>query len=253
MLADDPAGLRRDLRTVIVTGGASGIGKATCEVLARDGYRVAVVDRDELGARSVADAIDGIAFGCDVTDERAVVSMFERAVEAFGGTLDALATSAGVVDATPFMEIDVATFRLVYEINVIGTYLCIREAAKHMKPGGRICTVSSVAGKRGGGLTGTAAYASSKAAVIALTRNAARSLAELGIAVNSVAPGPVLTPLLAPSFEDRAHRARVEAQTLLGRSAEPIEIAEAIAWLLSPEASYIDGETLSVDGGIALD
>jgi NAD(P)-dependent dehydrogenase (short-subunit alcohol dehydrogenase family) len=253
MLADERDGLRSDVRTAIVTGGASGIGKATCEVLARDGYRVAVVDRDELGAHGVADAIDGIAFGIDVTDERAVIATFERALEGLGGTLDALATSAGIADTAAFMELDLVAFRLVYEINVIGTYLCIREAAKHMKTGGRICTVASVAGKRGGGLTGTGAYAASKGAVIALTRNAARSLAERGIAVNGVAPGPVLTPMLAAKFEDRVHRARVEAMTLLGRAAEPIEIAEAIAWLLSPEASYVNGEMLTVDGGICLD
>jgi len=253
MLAGERDGLRSDVRTAIVTGGASGIGKATCELLARNGYRVAVVDRDELGAHSVADAIDGVAFGLDVTDERAVISLFERAFEALGGTLDALATSAGILESTPFMEIDLAAFRLVYEINVIGTYLCIREAAKHMKSGGRICTIASVAGKRGGGLTGTAAYAASKGAVIALTRNAARSLAERGIVVNGVAPGPVLTPMLLPTFEDRVHRARVEAMPLLGRAAEPLEIAEAIAWLLSPEASYVNGEMLTVDGGICLD
>jgi NAD(P)-dependent dehydrogenase (short-subunit alcohol dehydrogenase family) len=122
-----------------------------------------------------------------------------------------------------------------------------------MKPGARICTVSSIAGKRGGGLTGTAAYAASKGAVIALSRSAARALAGRGIAVNSIAPGPVLTPMLEPAFSDEAHRARVEGMTLLGRSAEPIEIAEAIAWLLSPAASYVNGETLIVDGGIVLD
>ncbi len=253
MLADDPAGDRRHVRTAIVTGGASGIGKATCEVLAREGYRVAVLDRDELGAHAVADAIGGEAFALDVTDERAVTSVFERATTALGGRLDALTTPAGIVDVTPLLELDAATFLRVFQVNVIGTFLAIREAVKYMQPGARICTVSSIAGKRGGGLTGTAAYAASKGAVIALTRNAARSLAERRIAVNSVAPGPVLTPMLQPSFENEAHRARVEGMTLVGRAAEPLEIAEAIAWLLSPAASYVNGETLVVDGGLVLD
>jgi len=110
-----------------------------------------------------------------------------------------------------------------------------------------------VAGKRGGGLSGTAAYAASKGAVLALTRSAARSLAPLGIAVNCVAPGPTLTPMLDEPFNNPGQRDRVEGMTLLGRSAEPREIAEAIAWLLSPRSSYVAGETLTVDGGLMLD
>ena len=172
---------------------------------------------------------------------------------AFGGRLDVLATPAGIADTTPFMDLDAATFLRVYQVNTIGTFLCIREAAKHMLRGARICTVASVAGKRGGGLSGTAAYAASKGAVLALTRNAARSLADKGIAVNAVAPGPVLTPMLATAFQDEEHRQRIEALTLLGRSAEPTEIAEAIVWLLSPAASYVNGETLTIDGGMLLD
>jgi NAD(P)-dependent dehydrogenase (short-subunit alcohol dehydrogenase family) len=253
MLADDLSSKRSEQRTAIVTGGASGIGKATCEILAREGYLVAVLDRDELGARGVADAIAGHALSVDVSDEASVASAFERAFELLGGRLDALATPAGVVDMTPFMELDPGIFRRVFDVNVVGTFLCIREAAKRMQPGGRICTVASVAGKRGGGLSGTGAYAASKGAVLALTRNAARSLAELGISVNSVAPGPVMTPMLMPTFQDETKRKRVEALTLLGRSAEPYEIAEAIVWLLSPASSYVNGETLTIDGGMLLD
>jgi len=253
MLADERVGIRRNVRTAIVTGGSSGIGKATCEVLARDGYRVAVFDRDELGAHAVADAIGGSAFVCDVTDERAVVNAFERALEALGDRLDALATPAGIVDTTPFLELDAAAFLRVYQVNVIGTFLCMREAAKRMQPGARICTVASVAGKRGGGLHGTAAYAASKGAVIALTRSAARALAEREIAVNGIVPGPALTPMLQSTLDDESNQARIAQATLLRRLAEPSEIAEAIAWLLSPAASYVNGEMLSVDGGLLLD
>jgi NAD(P)-dependent dehydrogenase (short-subunit alcohol dehydrogenase family) len=253
MLADDSDTVAVVPRTAIVTGGASGIGKATCELLAVEGYRVAVIDRDELGARGVADAIGGHAFALDVTDERAVALTIERAVAALGGRLDALATPAGIAETTPFMDLDAATFLRVYSVNAVGTFLCVREAAKYMRSGARICTVASVAGKRGGGLSGTAAYAASKGAVLALTRNAARALAERGIAVNAVAPGPTLTPMLAGPFHDEEHRRRVESLTLLQRSAEPEEIAEAIVWLLSPAASYVNGETLTVDGGMLLD
>ncbi len=240
-------------RTAVVSGGASGIGKATCELLARDGFLVLVADRDEAGARRVAEALGGRSHPVDVADEASVVALFDYADGALGGRLDALVTAAGIADMKPFMEIDVATWRRVHDVNVIGTYLLIREAAKRMQPGGRICTVASVAGKRGGGLSGTAAYAASKGAVIQLTRSAARSLAHQGIAVNAVAPGPVLTPMLAEVFERPDARSRVENMTLVGRSAEPSEIAEAIAWLVSPASSFVQGETLVVDGGIVLD
>ena len=239
--------------TAIVTGGASGIGRAVCELLSKEGYRVAVADRDKKGAEEVAHHIDGYAFEVDVADEASVVALFDRALETFGGTLDALATPAGIAETTPFMDLTVETFRRVNDINVVGTFLCIREAAKRMRAGGRICTVASVAGKRGGGLSGTAAYAASKGAVLALTRSAARALAPNGIAVNCVAPGPTLTPMLDDAFSKPEHRQRVESLTLLGRSGEPREIAEAIAWLLSPRSSYVDGETLTVDGGLMLD
>ncbi len=239
--------------TAIVSGGASGIGRATSELLADRGWLVLVADRDEAGAKRVADAIGGRSHAMDVGDEASVVALFAYADGVLGGRLDALVTAAGIADMTPFMDLDVATWRRVYDINVVGTYLCIREAAKRMQPGARVCTVASIAGKRGGGLSGTAAYAASKGAVIQLTRAAARSLAAQGIAVNSVAPGPVLTPMLAPTFENPDHRARVEGLTLIGRSAEPSEIAEAIAWLVSPASSFVHGETLTVDGGIVLD
>jgi NAD(P)-dependent dehydrogenase (short-subunit alcohol dehydrogenase family) len=239
--------------TAIVVGGASGIGRATCELLAKEGYRVAVADRDKRGADEVAHHIDGHAFEVDVTDEQSVAALFDTAVATFGGTLDALAIPAGIADTTTFMEISVDTFRRVNDVNVIGTFLCIREAAKRMRSGGRICTVASVAGKRGGGLSGTAAYAASKGAVLALSRSAARALAPLGIVVNCVAPGPTLTPMLDEPFSKAEQRERVESMTLLGRSAEAREIAEAIAWLLSPRSSYVAGETLTVDGGLMLD
>jgi len=239
--------------TAVVTGGASGIGRAVCELLSKEGYRVAVADRDKRGADEVAHQIDGYAFEVDVADEASVTALFDGALAAFGGTLDALATPAGIADTTPFMELTADTFRRVNDVNVVGTFLCIREAAKRMRSGGRICTVASVAGKRGGGLSGTAAYAARKGAVLALSRSAARSLAPLGIAVNCVAPGATLTPMLDEPFKNAEQRQRVESMTLLGRSAEPREIAEAIAWLLSPRSSYVVGETLMVDGGLMLD
>jgi len=240
-------------RTAIVTGAASGIGAATFRELAARGCRVAGVDRNGEGLRAIVAAAgsDHLAFEADVADEAMVVATFAAAVQALGG-LDALVTSAGVAEMTPFMDLDAATFRRVYDDNVVGTFLSIREAAKHMAPGGRICTVASVAGLRGGGLSGTAAYAASKGAVLALTKNAARALADKGIAVNTIAPGATMTPMIAHVFADAAHRRRVESMSAMNRAAQPEEIARAIAFLVSPDASYVDGATLVADGGLCM-
>jgi 3-oxoacyl-[acyl-carrier protein] reductase len=240
-------------RTAIVTGAASGIGAATVTELAARGYRVACLDRNGPGVRTVAAAAGGqhIAIELDVGDEARVGAAFADAMKVLG-ELDALVTSAGVGEMTPFMDLDAATFHRVYQDNVIGTFLCIREAAKHMKPGARICTVASVAGLRGGGLSGTAAYAASKGAVLALTKNAARALADKGIAVNTVAPGATMTPMIADVFANEVHRRRVEAMSAMNRTADPAEIARAIVFLISPDASYIDGATLVADGGLCM-
>lgn len=237
----------------VVTGGASGIGAATVATLARNGFRIACLDRNGMAAERVARSAgaEHMAITVDVADEAAMIAAFQT-VMAKLGRVDALATCAGILDTTPFMDVTVASFRRIHDVNVIGTFLAIREAARHMTPGGRICTVASVAGLRGGGLAGTAAYAASKGAVLALTRNAARALVEKGIAVNTVAPGPVLTPMLAEPFRDTVRRERVEGMVPLGRSGAPQEIAESIAWLLSSGASYVNGATLAVDGGLTM-
>jgi len=244
-------------RTAIVTGGASGIGAATAKELAARGYRIAVFDRNGKGGKQVVAALPHVeggahfAFEVDVADEPTLVETFAMAV-AYLGQLDALVTSAGVADMTPFMDLDAATFRSVYDDNVVGTFLSIREAARHMAPGARICTVASVAGLRGGGLSGTAAYAASKGAVLALTKNAARALAERGIAVNTVAPGATMTPMIEDAWKNEAHRKRVEAMSAMNRTGAPEEIARAIAFLVSPEASYVTGTTLVADGGLVM-
>jgi NAD(P)-dependent dehydrogenase (short-subunit alcohol dehydrogenase family) len=240
-------------RTAIVTGAASGIGAATAVELARQGYRVACMDKNAEGVRKVAAGLGAghAAVVVDVGDEPAVIAAFAEAAAALG-RLDALVTSAGVADMTPFMDLDAATFRRVYNDNVVGTFLCLREAAKHMQPGARICTVASVAGIRGGGLSGTAAYASSKGAVLALTKNAARSLAERGISVNTIAPGATMTPMIEHVFANPEHRKRVESMSAQNRAGQPEEIARAIAFLLSADASYIDGATLVADGGLCM-
>ena len=238
-----------ETRTAIVTGSASGIGAATVAELARRGYRTVGID---MAAEAVPQSsADHLAIRADVTDEACVIAAFDQAL-AFLGRLDVLVTCAGVGETTPFMDLTVATFRAVNEVNVIGTFVCIREAALRMQPGARICTVASVAGIRGGGLSGTAAYAASKGAVLALTKNAARALAPRGISVNTIAPGATLTPMIAEHWKDDAHRTRVESMSVLNRTALPHEMAAAIAFLVSPEASSITGSTLVADNGLVM-
>ena len=236
-------------RTAIVTGSASGIGAATVAELARRGYRTVGID---IAAEAVPQSsAEHLAIRADVTDEARVIAAFDEAL-AFLGQLDVLVTSAGVGETTPFMDLTAATFRAVNEVNVIGTFVCIREAALRMQPGARICTVASVAGIRGGGLSGTAAYAASKGAVLALTKNAARALAPRGISVNTIAPGATLTPMIAEHWKNDAHRTRVESMSVLNRTALPHEMAAAIAFLVSPEASSITGSTLVADNGLVM-
>jgi 3-oxoacyl-[acyl-carrier protein] reductase len=255
------------LRTCVVTGSASGIGAAVVLALARAGYHTIGLDRNGDGANDVAlqaelenpgtrhQAIRG-----DVADESVVVAAF-NAAQAFLGRIDALVTSAGVVDATPFMDLSAARFREIHEINVIGTFLCMREAARHMRTQapqglhhqrGVICAIASIAGLRGGGLSGTAAYAASKGGVIALAKNAARVLAADGIRVNTLSPGATDTPMIAQPLQNPAHRERIENLAAQKRIGLAEEIASGVVYLISPQASFTHGANLVIDGGIVM-
>lgn len=236
-------------KRVAVTGAGSGIGAATARLLIARGWQVVCLDRDPAAAAKAAG--DRPVIAVDVADEAAVVRAFEDVRRILGG-LDALATCAGIFETTPFFDITAEKFRRIHDVNVIGTFLCLREGARMMEAGGRICTVASVAGLRGGGLSGTAAYASSKGAVLALTKNAARVLGPKGIAVNTIAPGVIETPFVAGPLAEPGTRQRLEALTSFNRLGTPEEIAEAVCWLLSPEASYVHGATLVADGGMVM-
>ncbi len=147
------------------------------------------------------EAEEGLAVQVDVADEQSVVRAFAQVGEKLGG-LDALATAAGVIETTPFFDTTPAMFRRLFDINVIGVFLSIREGAKLMQAGGRICTVASVASLSGGGFVATGAYAASKGGALTLMKSAARALAPRGIAVNAVAPGLIDTPFVGKAMAD---------------------------------------------------
>jgi NAD(P)-dependent dehydrogenase (short-subunit alcohol dehydrogenase family) len=231
MLADDALVDERIRPTAIVTGGASGVGKAVCELLGHGGYLVAVVDRDEIGARSVADACGGIALPADVSNEASVVAMFGRALDVLGGRLDALATAAGAWDAIARGDGDVAALARLHESAVFGTHVCVREAAKRMDAGARICTVAA-SSHVSDAWPESAVLAAGCAAVGAITRVAARELAGRGIAVNGVVHGALAQSAGAPRF-------------LGSRTAD--DVAEAVAWLLSSRATRVWGSIVSLE------
>jgi NAD(P)-dependent dehydrogenase (short-subunit alcohol dehydrogenase family) len=235
-------------RRAAVTGAASGIGAATARRLLADGWRVVCLDRNLAGARATAGA-DGVAIEVDVADEASTQRAFAEAGAAWGG-LDALVTAAGVIETTPFLDTTPAQFRRLFDINVIGTFLSVREAAKQMGKGARICIVASISSYTGGGYVATGAYATSKGAVLTLMKSCARALGERGIAVNAVAPGFIDTPFVASAMSDPVRRA--EVVKAVGKVGTAEQIAECAAWLVSPAADFVHGETLIADGGVLM-
>ena len=244
----DTAGKDPANRRAAVTGAASGIGAATARLLQAQGWRVACLDRNLAGARATA-GTGGLGLEVDVADEPSVISAFEEAGRAWGG-LDALVTAAGVINTTPFFETTVAQFRQLFDINVIGSFLSVREGAKYMQRGARICMIASISSYTGGGYVARGAYATSKGAVLTMMKSCARELGPRGIAVNAVAPGFIDTPFVASAMNDPKRRKEVEAA--VGKVGTAEQIAQCAAFLVSPAADFVHGETLIADGGILM-
>lgn len=239
-------------RVALVTGGASGIGEATCHLLGARGASVAVVDLDPVAAERVAATLCGqglraLALRADVTDPGAVRAAIQRTVEVFGA-LHLAVNNAGVpAPKAPVGEIDVADWQRVVGIDLTGVFVSMRWEIPAMLAagGGAIVNVASILGLNG--MAGRAAYAAAKHGVVGLTKSAALDYAEQGLRVNAVAPGYVDTPLLK-GRDARALTALGDLHPMC-RLAAPQEIAETIAFLLSPRAVFITGETVLVDGG----
>lgn len=231
----------------LVTGGAGGMGLATVERLARDGYAVVMVDRDEALATRETERLKalGLDVQCrvlDLTDEVAVRGLVQSLPP-----VSALVNNAGIFDERKFMDVTNADFRRAYEVNLIAVATLTQEVAKTMPDGGRIVNIASRAYL---GAKNHPHYVASKAAVVGYTRASAMELAYRGILVNAIAPGLIDTPILRALTPER-----LAAQLALqptGKAGRPQDIAQAVSFLVSPQTGFITGQVLFVDGGKSL-
>ncbi len=231
----------------LVTGGASGMGLATVERLARDGFAVVLVDRvEDLARRETARLqAQGLEVRCavvDLTDEAAV-----RALVRSLGPVSALVNNAGVFDERKFLEVTSDDFRRAYEVNLIAAATLTQEVARTMPDGGRIVNIASRAYL---GAKNHPHYVASKAAIVGYTRASAMELAPRGILVNAIAPGLIDTPLLRALTPERM-AAQVALQPT-GKAGKPEDVAHAVSFLVSPQTGFITGQVLFVDGGKSL-
>ena len=244
--------MRLEGRIALVTGGASGIGAATARRLAAEGARVWVADIDLAGAQSVASEIDGAAVEMDVADEASV-----RAAVVEAGQVDVLVNNAGTDRFAFFVNTDPELWDFVLGVNLRGTIAVTHAVLGGMQQRGRgaIVNVASEAGRVGS--QGSAVYSAAKAGVIGFTRAIARESSRYGVRVNAVAPGPIDTPLLnaAPKeygeIGERLKQGMIDS-TSMRRIGQPEEVAAAIAFLASDDASFVTGQTINVSGGLSM-
>ncbi len=240
-------------RVVLVTGGASGIGKAVAEAFATEGARVAVADIDEAGAASVAGSIEGLAVAMDVSDPSMVQSGVGEVLAAFG-RIDILVNVAGWDRIMPFVDTTEEMWDRVIGINYKGVLATCHAVLPHMieQRSGVIVNTASEAGRSGS--SGEAVYSGTKGAVIAFSKAIARESARYGIRVNTVAPGLTDTPLLQGMISDGNDQLidAIVRATPIRRLGTVEEVAAAILFMASDRASFITGQTLGVGGGLVM-
>jgi 2-hydroxycyclohexanecarboxyl-CoA dehydrogenase len=242
-------------RVAVVTGGGSGMGRAICHHLARQGSTVAVLDIDGDAAAEVAKEVqaeDGTALGArvDVSDRAAIDAALDEVRTAFG-PIGIMVTSAGIEGFEDFLDIDAGTWDRMMAVNLTGTFHCLQAVVPDMIEArwGRIVTISSSSAQSG--TRRMSHYVASKGGVIALTKALALDLAPKGITVNTIPPGVIDTPMMRRPIESGAMASmeQVVARAPLGRAGTPDDIAAACAFLCSEEAGYITGQQINVNGG----
>ena len=236
-------------KTVLITGAARGIGLATARLFLDAGWRVAALDIDGPAQRAAVDALGvqdrALALEADVALADQVTAALDQAMARFG-RIDALVNNAGTAVFKPLMQTSPAEWARVLDVNLTGPFLCTQAVVPHMTQGGAIVNIASISGQRASTLR--VAYGTSKAALMHLTKQMAAELAGQGVRVNCVAPGPVDTAMAKAVHSAEIRRDYHDAIPLARYGTEE-EIGEAILFLCSDKASYVTGQTLSVDGG----
>ena len=245
----------RDGEVALVTGAGGGIGAATAHLFAAEGARVVVVDIDRAGAESVAAAIadaggEAVGLAADVTDEGQVEAAVTLAVERWG-RLDCAHNNAGT-SGTPaaFTDVTLEDWDAVVRLNLTGVFLCLKHELRVMAPAGRGAIVNNSSGAGGVGFPSLAHYVASKHGVLGLTKTAAQEYARSGIRVNAVCPGTTDTPMMQAFIGgDPGIEKMMKATVPTGELGRPEQVAEAVVWLCSERASFVNGDTMLVDGG----
>lgn len=233
---------------VIVTGGASGIGEATVLALIDDGASVTILDVDDesvIRAEERHQGEDVLVLSCDITDEDEVAEAIARAVGVFG-PVTGLVNCAGIARDIPAEKTSIEAFRQIVDVNLTGTFIICKAALEQMGDSLAIVNLASVSGLRAN--SGRAAYGASKAGVVMLSQVLANEWGASGVRVNVVAPGPIDSPLVQ-KLHTPDDRKTWTNRTPLGRYGRATEVARAIRFLLSDEASYVNGHVMTVDGG----
>jgi 3-oxoacyl-[acyl-carrier protein] reductase len=242
--------LRLQDKRALVTGGSRGIGAAIVNRLAREGAHVALTyvskpdDANKTAAAAKAFGVRTLAIQADSADPAAVIAAVERTGREFGG-IDILVNNAGIASMAPIDTFSLADFDRTFAVNVRAVFVAIQAALKHMKEGGRIVNLGSCNAERMP-FEGGAVYAMSKAALVGLVKGLARDLGARGITVNNIQPGPVATDM-NPEYTDFARM--LKQMMALPRYGTAAEIAAMVAYLASPEAGYVTGASLAIDGG----